>query len=82
LLHPTACPLVRGSDDALVHVDDLSLGLEQPYIFGRGKLALQKVFVVIVVLPDDTYPAVAHAELSLEVPRQQGGRELDAMLGL
>jgi hypothetical protein len=38
--------------------------------------------VLIVVLPDDTYPAVAHAEFSLEVPRQQGGRELDAMLGL
>jgi hypothetical protein len=38
--------------------------------------------VVIVVLPDDTYPAVAHAELALEVPPQQGGRELDAMLGL
>jgi hypothetical protein len=53
--------LVRGPDDDLVHVDDLSFSLEDSYLFGGGHLALQQVFLVVVVLPDDTDLAIAHA---------------------
>ena len=60
LLHPTAGPLVRGSDDALVYVDDLAFRLKELYIFGRGHLALEQVLMVVVVLPDDINLSIAH----------------------
>jgi hypothetical protein len=41
LPHPAAGQLVRGPDDALVHIDDLAARLEELDVFGRGQLALQ-----------------------------------------
>jgi hypothetical protein len=67
LPHPTACSLVRRSYDALVHVDDFSSRLKEPYVFTGGNLPLEQVLVVVVVLPYYSHLAVAHAELLLDV---------------
>jgi hypothetical protein len=82
LPHPAECPLVRGHNDTLAHVDDLAFRLEELNVFGGGHLAIQQVLVVVVVLPDDTHLAVAHAELLPEVLPEVGRRQLDTMLGL
>ena len=65
--HPTACLMVRRSYYALVHFDDFSSRLKEPYIFTGGNLLLEQVLVVVVVLPYYSYLAVAHAELLLDV---------------
>jgi len=64
---PTSSPLISGSDYTFIDVNDLLSWFKHPYIFSSDHLSLKKVFMVVVVLSNNTHLTVTHSKFLFNV---------------